>query len=118
MLPPVWQYESAKNNGHTGGEADVDDTSSQNLQRVYGLSTHIINLKDWGLTVDDSVWYGHMAAAYGLLGQMWFNPDTGQGIVILLTGMGDDPTLANSTTPMEGIEEQVLTMALQALKDL
>lgn len=118
MLTPVWQHQSDKDNGHTGGEADIDDISSMGLKRAYGLSTHIINLKDWRMSEEDSVWYGHMAAAYGLLGQLWFNPDTNDGIVILLTGMGDNPYKPERTTPMAEIEAQVLRIALDGLSRL
>ena len=118
MLTPVWQYNSNAGNGHTGGESDPDDVSAQGLQRTYGLSTHIINLKDWKLAQDDYLLYGHMASAYGLLGQLWFNPESKDGIVILLTGMGSDPGAVPRTTPMEEIEAQVLRIALQGLKQL
>ena len=118
MLIPVWQYDDTRDNGNTAGEADIGDASSQNLQTAYGLSTHIVNLKDWGLSDADNIWYGHMASAYGLLGQMWFKPETDEGIVILLTGMGNDPALAPSTTPLYGIEEQLLKIALDALPAL
>ena len=117
MLAPVWQYRADKKNGHTGGEADPSDISQLNLQRTYGLSTHIIDLKQWGLADEQSVWYGHMAAAYGLLGQLWINPKTNQGIIILLTGMGDNPGAVPRTTPMEEVEAQVLRLALAALKN-
>ncbi len=118
MLTPVWQHDDSANNGHTGGEADPEDVSAQGLQRTYGLSTHIINLKDWKLTEQDYILYGHMAAAYGLLGQLWFNPETRDGIVILLTGMGSDPTAVAKSTPMEEIETQVLKIALKGLDAL
>ena len=118
MLIPQWQYDDTRGNGNTAGEADINDPSSQNLQTAYGLSTHIVNLKDWGLSEADNILYGHMASAYGLLGQMWLKPETDEGIVILLTGMGNDPALVPSTTPMYGIEEQLLKIALEALPAL
>ena len=118
MLTPVWRYDSDSGNGHTGGEADPEDVTAQGLQRTYGLSTHIINLKDWLLSDEDYLLYGHMAAAYGLLGQLWFNPESKDGIVILLTGMGSDPGAVPRTTPMEEVEAQVLRIALQGLQQL
>jgi len=118
ILTPVWQYDERKKNGHSGGEAAVTDLSSQGLKKAYGLSTHIINLKDWGLTEQDSQWYGHMGAAYGLLGQLWFNPETKEAVVILLTGMGDNPELIAKTTPMDEVESQVLRIALSILEQL
>ena len=118
MLTPVWQFDPKAGNGHTGGESDPEDITAQGLQRTYGLSTHIINLKDWKLAQNDYLLYGHMAAAYGLLGQLWFNPESKDGIVILLTGMGSDPGAVIRTTPMEEVEAQVLRIALQGLQQL
>lgn len=114
MLTPQWQYQPELNNGYTGGEITVSN-HVMGLQTAYGLSTHILNLKDWHLTGSDSIWYGHMASAYGLLGQLWFNPQTNDGMVILLTGMGDDPTKPKKTTPMEEVEAQFMRLALDAL---
>ncbi len=115
MLEPVWQYDKTLNNGHTGGEGALDDASMFNLKTSYGLSTHIIDLKDWGLTQQSQKYYGHMGEAYGLLGQFWFNPETKDGVIALITGLGDDPAKPKSKTPLYAIEEEVLIMSLKAL---
>lgn len=118
MLEPVWQYDKALRNGHTGGESALDDATTVNLKTSYGLSTHIIDLKNWGLTQHSQKFYGHMGEAYGLLGQFWFNPETKDGVIALITGLGDDPAKPKNKTPLYAIEEEVLIMSLKALEHL
>lgn len=116
MMTPVWQYDEGLNNGHTGGESLVGDPKSQGMMTTYGLSTHIIDLKDWGLNNDSRKLYGHLGSAYGLQGQFWFDPLTNDGIIALVTGLGQDPNLADKTTPLLAIEEAVLKIALKGLE--
>ncbi|OKY25225.1 hypothetical protein BI291_04005 [Thalassotalea sp. PP2-459] len=118
MLEPVWQYDKALKNGHTGGESALDDVSAVNLKTTYGLSTHIIDLKNWGLTQHSQKYYGHMGEAYGLLGQFWFDPITGDGVIALITGLGEDPAKPASKTPLYAIEEEILILSLKALNHL
>ncbi|MGB1198385.1 MAG: serine hydrolase domain-containing protein [Thalassotalea sp.] len=118
MLSPVWQYNETLQNGHTGGESSLDNLATKNMNTAYGLSTHIIDLKLWGLTKKSQKYYGHLGSAYGLLGQFWFDPITGDGFIALITGVGDDPAKPLSKTPLDAIEEKVLIMSLNALNHL
>ncbi len=115
MMTPVWHYDDTLKNGHTGGEANSDDNSAFGMMTTYGLSTHIIDLKDWGLTKESHKFYGHLGSAYGLQGQFWFDPITKDGIVAFVTGLGDDPAKAKSTIPLLAIEDVVLRLALKEL---
>lgn len=118
MLEPVWTHDQQLNNGYTSGESPLDELNSTNKKTVYGLSTHIIDLKEWGLTDQSQTYYGHLGSAYGLLGQFWFDPKTGDGVIALITGLGDDPGKPASKTPLFAIEEAILTMSLRALNHL
>ncbi|MCC3860214.1 serine hydrolase domain-containing protein [Pseudemcibacter aquimaris] len=118
MMKTVWKYDPITNNGHTGGEAAEGDSSSAGMMTAYGLSTHIQDLKDWGLTEDSRVLYGHLGTAYGLEGQFWFDPLTNDGIIVFITGSGDDPSKAKATIPLLAIEERLLRLALKGLDDL
>ncbi len=116
MMKTVWQYDDSLMNGHTGGEGALDDPASQGMMTAYGLSTHIVDLKDWGLSEESRIFYGHLGEAYGLLGQFWFDPLTGDGIITFITGAGDDPGKAEATIPLYAIEEALLRLALQGLE--
>ena len=117
MLTPVWSFDEKLKNGDTGGEISINKASKFRLMSSYGLSTHIIDLKDWGLTTTSKRLYGHLGSAYGLLGQFWFDPITEDGMVILITGVGDDPAKPQNTTPLHAIEEVVLKMAILGLEE-
>lgn len=115
MRTPVWQYDDQLSNGQTGGEALPDDVAAMGMMTAYGLSTHIVDLKDWGLSEHSRIFYGHLGSAYGLQGQFWFDPVAKNGIVAFITGVGDDPAKARSTIPLNAIEEVVLRLGLRGL---
>lgn len=115
MIKTNWQYNAEIENG--ANEEHQPSVKGRTFSQ-YGLSVHKVNLKDWGLdeiSGEMQTLYGHLGEAYGLLGQFWFEPQTGNGIVILINGVGDDPAKAKSSTPIHGIEEQALRIALEAL---
>ncbi|MDG1996815.1 MAG: serine hydrolase, partial [Emcibacteraceae bacterium] len=118
MLKTVWQYDEKLNNGHTGGESAPGDISADGMMTAYGLSTHIVDLKDWGLSQTSRVFYGHLGSAYGLQAQFWFDPLTNDGIITFITGVGDDPGLAKATIPLYAIEETLLKLGLKGLNAL
>lgn len=118
MLEPVWTYDKTIKNGDTNSDTASDNLTSVGINTAYGLSTHIIDLKEWGLTDKSHRFYGHLGSAYGLLGQFWFDPVTGDGFIALITGVGDDPEKPLSKTPLNAIEEKVLMMSLKALNYL
>lgn len=115
MMKPAWQYDHALNNGHTGGEAVMDDETAAGMMTAYGLSTHIVDLKDWGLSEKSRVLYGHLGSAYGLQGQFWFDPIAKDGIITFITGVGEDPSNAKATIPLYAIEETLLRLGLKGL---
>ena len=115
MMTPVWQYNEELKNGHTGGEAAIGDPKADGMMTAYGLSTHIVDLKDWGLTQESRKLYGHLGAAYGLQGQFWFDPVSRDGIIAFVTGLGDNPDKAEKTTPLFAIEEVLLRLGLEGL---
>lgn len=116
MMKTVWQYDPITQNGHTGGESAPDDPEAMGMMTAYGLSTHIIDLKDWGLSEESRILYGHLGSAYGLQGQFWFDPVTKDGIVTFITGVGDDPGKAPATIPLYAIEEALLRLGLKGLE--
>ena len=116
MIKPVWQYNSGLGNGHTGGEAILGDIRSVGMMTTYGLSTHIIDLKNWGLSNTSKVFYGHLGSAYGLQGQFWFDPINKEGIIVFITGVGDDPARGQASIPLYAIEERLLRLGLRGLE--
>ena len=118
MMKVVWKYDPSINNGHTGGEAVEGDSNAEGMMTAYGLSTHIVDLKEWGLSDQSRLLYGHLGSAYGLQGQFWFDPITKDGIVTFITGAGEDPGNAEATIPLYAIEETLLRLGLKGLDSL
>lgn len=116
MMKPAWIYDDTLKNGHTGGEAAPGDPKATGMMTTYGLSTHIIDLQDWGLTKTSRKLYGHLGSAYGLQGQFWFDPETKDGIITFITGVGDDPSKADASIPLYAIEETLLKLGLQGIE--
>lgn len=115
MMKVVWQYDADLKNGHTGGESSPEDPSTMGMMTAYGLSTHIVDLKDWNLSDESRVFYGHLGSAYGLQGQFWFDPKTRDGMITFITGVGNDPAKAEATIPLLAIEEALLRLGLNGL---
>ncbi|MDG1709047.1 MAG: serine hydrolase, partial [Emcibacteraceae bacterium] len=118
MMKTVWQYDPTLSNGHTGGESELGDSASDGMMTAYGLSTHIVDLKNWNLSDKSHIFYGHLGSAYGLQGQFWFDPLTNDGIITFITGVGDDPSKAKATIPLYAIEESLLRLSLKGLDSL
>jgi len=115
MMNPAWQYDRELKNGHSGGEAVLEDARAHGKMTTYGLATHIIELRDWGVTQESRKLYGHLGSAYGLQGQFWFDPISKDGIIAFVTGLGDDPDKAEKTIPLLAIEEVILRLGLEGL---
>ncbi len=108
MLAPVWGYNPAAPNGTTSG-TDQTDSPFAGLMTSYGLSVNLADLQPWGLTKDRRIVAGHLGEAYGLLGQFWFDPKTGDGIVALITGTADNPETAPvGTSSLYRPEEEIM----------
>lgn len=94
------------------------DKTAEGMMTAYGLSTHIVDLKDWGLSTESRILYGHLGSAYGLQGQFWVDPVKKDGIITFITGVGDDPGKAKATIPLYAIEEVLLKLSLKGLDTL
>lgn len=106
MLETQWQLDADGTNGTTtegniGGAFD-------GLMTRYGLSVHLVDLARWGLGEDAPKLAGHLGEAYGLLGTALIDPETGDGLVALVTGTADDPARHPGTTPLYRVEEEIL----------
>lgn len=75
----------------------------------YGLSLHLQDLKKWDLSGRHRVLAGHLGQAYGLLGQFWLDPETGDGFIALISGTADNPeSYPSGTTSLYRPEELLL----------
>lgn len=108
MAQPVWTYDPEAGNGNTTGEDLDPDGPSKRLMDAYGLSTHIVNLKDWGISEEDHILAGHLGDAYGLMGQFWIDFENNAALIALITGTADDPAPGSGTSPMYRAEDEVL----------
>lgn len=114
MLTPQWTFEPSIDNGMTAGE-DPPGGPADGLMTSYGLSVHIVDLEAWGLSPTTKKVYGHLGTAYGLLSQFWFDPETKDGFITIMTGLGDDPAKGEQgTSPLYPIEEAALRTWLAA----
>lgn len=108
MLTPQWTFDPQAQNGMTAGE-DAPGGPADGLMTAYGLSVHIVDLEAWGLSEESRLIYGHLGTAYGLLSQFWFDPETKDGLIVMMTGLGDDPAKGEwGTSPLYPLEEQAL----------
>lgn len=108
MRAAQWTYDPASENGKTY-EDSGSTSAAQGLMAAYGLSVHIVDLKDWGISNEPLLLYGHLGEAYGLLGQFWYDPNTGNGLIALITGTADDPAKSTAgTSPLYRAEEELL----------
>ncbi|WP_262692655.1 serine hydrolase domain-containing protein [Kordiimonas aestuarii] len=108
MAQPVWLHDSAAENGNTTGEDADPDGPSRGLMTAYGLSTHIVNLKEWGITEDRRYLVGHLGDAYGLMSQFWIDFDNNAALIALITGTANDPAPGTGISPMYRAEDEVL----------
>ena len=105
-------------NGHTGGESAEGDKTAEGMMTAYSLSTHIVDLKDWGLSTESRILQGHLGSAYGLQGQFQVDPVKKDGIITFITVVGDDPGKAKATIPLYAIKEVLLKLSLKGLDTL
>ncbi|WP_417450936.1 serine hydrolase [Kordiimonas sp.] len=108
MVQPVWLYDAGTENGNTTGEDVNPDGPSKRLMTAYGLSVHIVDLKEWGLSGETRYLAGHLGDAYGLMGQFWIDFYTNTALVALMTGTANDPSAGGGTSPLYRAEEEVL----------
>tara|TARA_B000000565_G_C23720113_1_gene353095 strand:- start:539 stop:865 length:327 start_codon:yes stop_codon:yes gene_type:complete len=60
---------------------------------------------------------GHLGEAHGVLSSALLDPQTGNGIVIIITGTADDPANHPGHSPLYRVEESVITWWLDQLND-
>jgi len=108
MIAPAWTLNSEGNNGLSAGEGEPGGPSD-GLMSSYGLSVHRVDLRAWGFGRGPALVLGHLGEAYGVLSLALFDPETGDGIVSIVTGTGDDPSAAPSGhSPLYRVEEEIL----------
>ena len=106
MFTPVWTYDPELENGDT----------YWGLMTCYGAGPHIFTNTDMGdrmIIGQDLPFAGHTAEAYGLLGGMGFDRETGNGIIYIVAGTGCDPSdYYGEYSAFYGWEEALLTAGL------
>lgn len=106
MFTPVWTYDPELENGDT----------YWGLMTCYGAGPHIFTNTDFGdrmIVGQDLPFAGHTAEAYGLLGGMGFDRETGNGIIYIVAGTGCDPSdYYGEYSAFYGWEEALLTAGL------
>lgn len=108
MFSPQWVYDPAAPNGNTSEGIEPGDPGYRPLFTAYGLSVQRIDLADWGLSEQPRRLFGHLGDAYGLLGQFWIDPENGDALIALITGLGDDPSAQPGSTPLERPEDEIM----------
>ncbi len=108
MLRPSWILNSRRDNGNSAGEAEPGGPTA-GLMTAYGLSVHLIDMRAWGFDKGPARLVGHLGEAYGVLSHALLDPETGDGIVSIITGTADDPARSPpGHSPLYRVEEELL----------
>ncbi len=107
MLSPAWSLNAAGDNGRTSGEAQPGG-ARDGLMTSYGLSVHRIDMRAWGFVDGPAMLLGHLGRAYGVFSFALYDPDSRDGIAMIVTGVADDPFKAPGHSPLTRLEETVL----------
>ncbi len=108
LLEPQWTLNAAGNNGLSAGEAEPGGPTD-GLMTSYGLSVHRVDMRAWGFNDGPPLLLGHLGEAYGVLSHALFDPVSGDGIVTIITGTGDDPGRTGfGHSPLYRVEEEIL----------
>ena len=107
MLEPQWILNEDGSNGLSAGEAKPGGPSD-GLMTSYGLSVHRIDLREYGYAQGPNIVLGHLGRAYGVLSHALFDPETGDGIAMIITGTANDPSIAAGHSPLYRVEEEML----------
>jgi CubicO group peptidase (beta-lactamase class C family) len=108
MFTSHWRYDPALKNGELQENPDPADPEPAPTFTEFGLSVHVADLQEWGLTENARTVYGHLGEAYGLLGLFWVDPKNGDGLFALITGLGDDPAKHPGESPLHRPEEEIM----------
>lgn len=113
MLSPRWILNAGGSNGSSSAEGGPNG-----LMTAYGLSVHIAQLHQWGLSDTPKTLFGHLGDAYGLLGHFWFDPETNNGFISLITGTDTPPQDDEmGYSPLYRVEEEILRWWLRHQND-
>ena len=107
LLSPAWRLNAAGDNGRTSGEIKPGG-SRDGLMACYGLSIHCIDMRAWGFANGPATLLGHLGRAYGVFSFALYDPDSRDGIAMVVTGVADDPFRAPGHSPLTRLEETVL----------
>ncbi|MEM9386508.1 MAG: serine hydrolase domain-containing protein [Pseudomonadota bacterium] len=108
MLAPSWTLNETGSNGLSAGEV-APGGPTDGLMTSYGLSVHRVDMRRWGFEAGPRLLVGHLGEAYGVLSHALFDPQSGDGIVTIISGTADDPAAATpGTSPLYRVEEEVL----------
>ncbi len=108
MLAPGWTLNADHSNGLSAGEVEPGGPTD-GLMTSYGLSVHRIDMRAWGFESGPRLLVGHLGEAYGVLSHALLDPQSGDGIVTIISGTADDPAAATpGTSPLYRVEEEVL----------
>jgi CubicO group peptidase (beta-lactamase class C family) len=105
MRRPHWRYDPEHVNGDLGEGPAADDRP---LFTGWGLSLQLADPRDWALSDDPRPLAGHLGDAYGLIGQFWLDFATGDGLIALVSGAGDDPDRHPGQTPLYRPSEEIM----------
>ena len=108
MFEPQWQYDADTDNGNTAEGLDPDDAAYQQLFTGYGLSVQLMDLAECDLQEDPRLLLGQLGDAYGLMGQFWIDPHSGDALISLITGAGDDPDRHRGASPMYRPSDEIM----------
>ena len=107
ILSPAWELNDFGDNGLTSGEAEPGG-SRDGLMTSYGLSIHRIDMRAWGFANGPPLLLGHLGRAYGVLCLALYDPDSKDGIAMVITGLANDPFKSPGHSPLTKLEEKVL----------
>ena len=107
LLSPAWELNDRGDNGRSSGETELGG-SRDGLMTSYGLSIHRIDMRAWGFDDGPALLLGHLGRAYGVLSLALYDPDSQDGIAMIITGVANDPFKAPGHSPLTRLEETVL----------
>jgi CubicO group peptidase (beta-lactamase class C family) len=109
MRRPVWRYDPEKRN--------LDDYNG--TLNAWATGIRIITGETAGdrlFAGDHREWYGHFGEAYGFLGGVWADPETGDAVIYAITGSAFDPSADDGpTSTLAPIEAKVLAQLARLL---
>ena len=90
LLSPAWELNDRGDNGRSSGETELGGSRDE-LMTSYGLSIHRIDMRAWGFDDGPTRLLGHLGRAYGVLSLALYDPDSQDGIAMIITGVANDP---------------------------